>query len=79
MRPVRAAVVRNIKNVAADSIYLNKINLMPFTSKDSDDYSKNINQSDPISCSTPKSHSLSIGFRIFGPKLSDCPDLKSSF
>ena len=43
MRPARAAVVRNIKNVAAGSIYYNKINLLPFTSKDSDDYYKNIN------------------------------------
>jgi hypothetical protein len=72
MRPARAAVVRNIKNVAADSSYLNKINLVPFTSKDSDDYYRSINQSDPNSCSTIKSHSLSLGVKTFGPKLSDC-------
>ena len=43
---------------------LNKIDLVPFTSKESNDYYKNINQSDPNSCSTIKSHSLSIGFKI---------------
>ena len=64
MRPARAAVVRNLKNVAAGSIYLNKNDLVPFTSKESDDYYKDINQSDPNRCSTIKSHSLSIGFKI---------------
>jgi hypothetical protein len=66
MRPARAEVVRNLKNVAAASTYLNKINLVPFTSKESDDYYKSINQSDPGRCSTIKSHSLSIGVEILG-------------
>ena len=70
MRPARAAVVRNIKNVAAGSIYYNKINLLPFTSKDSDDYYKSINQSGPTSCSTLKCHSLSIRFKIFWENVS---------
>jgi hypothetical protein len=52
MRPVRAEAARNIKNAAAGSIYHNKITSVPFTSKDSDDYSKNIIQSGPVSCST---------------------------
>ena len=52
MRLAPAAAARNIKNVAADNIYLDKFNLVPFTSKESDDYYKNINQSDPKSCST---------------------------
>ena len=70
MRPARAAVVRNLKNVVAGSIYQNKINLLPFTSKDSDDYYKSINQPRPNSCSTSKSHSLSIRFKIFWEKVS---------
>ncbi len=79
MRPARAAVVKNSKNVAANNIYLNKIDLVPFTSKESDDYYKSINQSDPNRCSTPKNHSLSIGVKIDGPKLCDCRNLKRSF
>jgi hypothetical protein len=66
MRPVRAAVAKNIKNAAAGSIHDNKINSMPFTSKDLDDYSKSINATDLISCGTTESHSLSVGFKIFG-------------
>ena len=44
MRPARVAAARNIKNVAAGSLCQNKIKLLPFTSKDSDDYYKCINQ-----------------------------------
>jgi hypothetical protein len=58
MHPARAAAARNIKNVAAGSIInevlkplLNKINRMPFTSKESDDYYRSINQSELISSS----------------------------
>jgi hypothetical protein len=39
--------------------------MVPFTSKESDDYYKHINQSDPDRCSTLKSHPLGIGFEIF--------------
>jgi hypothetical protein len=79
MRPVRAAAARNIKNAAAGSIYHHKMYSVPFTSKDSDDYSKSIIQSDPISCSTSKSHLLSIEVKTFGSKLSNCQNLKRSF
>jgi hypothetical protein len=65
MRPARAAVARNIKNVAADSVHDDKINPVPFTKKDLDDYSRSIAPSDPIGCSTTESHSLSVGFKVF--------------
>ena len=61
MRPARAAVAKNIKNVAGLKVSQNKINFRPFTINDTDDYYKNINQPVPYNGNTLKSHSLVFG------------------
>jgi hypothetical protein len=58
MHPARAAAARNIKNVAAGSTWQNKIDFLPFTSKDLDDYYKCINEHGSNGCCPLKSHSL---------------------
>ena len=69
-----AAVVKNIKNAAVASID-NKNKTLPFTSKDLDDYYKFIDEPESKGCGLLHSHSPSIKFKIFAPKLSNCRDL----